>query len=756
MDDQNPFSDLLPVGVGSDNPFADLMPPGRAQQGASPLPNAPARPDPYAGLDDAHHQARQFLDTHPDAQPGVLSSMANKAGQGFTFGWGDEAAAGIRAGLGAIKDTVTGDGPGLSKRYELEKAMQDELLRRASDKTGGWGTAAEVAGGIGSGVGLGSIGNLARGVQGAGIVPQATRVAAGVLSPALEGQTALGRIGSSALQGTALGAVSGAGFADSGHTGEGALGGAVTGAVIGGAVPAAIELAKAGASPIISAAKAWHDPRGYAENQLARTIGRSGMTMQEVDDAIAAAHSSGQTNFTIADALGDAGQSQLAGIMKQPGAARSEAADWLAARNAGMGRNVAAAVDDAFQTQGRTAQQYTNAATNFRDNLADRLYPAAREGAQPVDLSNTMTTLEGLRDPAGVLPGGAVTRGQSPAPAGVERAANFLSPEGLGETTAADFSLVLDRKRQIGDLIGEAVRAGRNYEASQLMRVQEALDTALSTASPRYRMANDTFAQLSRPIDAAEVGKRAATTGRAADNIDVFNAMSAPERGGFRVGYADQLNQGLGGNQVGGRINEMLRGDVADEINRFAAPGRAHELNDVLRRSQTMIATGNKSLGGSPTAELLNSQADVGADAALGVLSNVASGNIPGALRQGVNWAGNRWHGNTEAVRNELIPMLLSTGRYGSSPVPVDLPQIVANIQQRTAASAARGDAFRRGVNSAISPAIVDAIARNDRDVRSTKRSPVVVQPTIATAGPNQTTLRRAPEPVVVETKRRR
>jgi hypothetical protein len=210
---------------------------------------------------------------------------------------------------------------------------------------------------------------------------------------------------------------------------------------------------------------------------------------------------------------------------------------------------------------------------------------------------------------------------------------------------------------------------------------------------------------MSRPIEAVEQGQRAVGRGRAVDNINTFNQMERPGQQGFRVGYADKLNEGLGGPSVGGRINEMLHGDMADEIGTFATPGKADVLNEQLQRSADMIRTGNIANGGSPTAELLSQQGDIGIDP-IAAGSQLLSGNFGGAIKSLLGGLSNGMNGNTEAVRNQLIPMLLS-GKVGGPQGGVNIGNLLQSLQDQTAARQAAGINIRRGISSSILPTIL-------------------------------------------------
>jgi hypothetical protein len=210
---------------------------------------------------------------------------------------------------------------------------------------------------------------------------------------------------------------------------------------------------------------------------------------------------------------------------------------------------------------------------------------------------------------------------------------------------------------------------------------------------------------MSRPIEAVTEGQRAVGRGRAADNINRFNQMERPGQQGFRVGYADKLNEGLGGPSAGGRINEMLHGDVADEIATFASPGRADMLNEQLQRSSDMIRTGNIANGGSPTAELLGQQSDIGIDP-IAAGGQLLSGNIGGAIKSVLGGLSNGMNGNTEAVRNQLIPMLLS-GKIGNGQ-GANLGNLLQSLQDQAAARQAAGINIRRGISSGVLPTFIN------------------------------------------------
>lgn len=649
-------------------------------------PAAPAGPQ----LDAAHQQARDYLNAHPEARPGKGISLLNKVGQGVTMGWGDEAAAGLKAAAGAVGDAVRGfgnpnsGGPGFSKRYELEKAMQDELLKDAADKTGALGTAAEIAGGVGGGV-----------------------LAAGAL-PVLRGTSVLSKIGLGAAEGAGYGAVSGAGMADSGKRLQGAGTGAAIGGALGGALPAVVEVVRH--SPVqgaINTYKAWRDPRGFAEGKVLQSIERSGQSFDDLTNRMTQAAQEGQGNYVLADALGPSGGKQLSSLVKQPGDNADAALQFLRDRQTDSGRRLSGFVSDAFEAP-QTAEQFRGSVTAAREAADAVNYPAAAEGAGRVDMNPVADIIESIRNPSGVP--GQMPVGQSEARPSVERVLRLI--DGVKSGNAGDFNAALDAKQQIGDAIGEAVRAGRTYEASQLMQVKQALDEGLSNASSGYRAANDThagFRQIERAVDAgADVTPRA----RPQDVINDFNNMSIGEQQGFRHGYADRLISGMGG-KPGVNKAAPLTGDFAQqEIGAFAAPGRADQLLRQIQREDQMSNLYSKATGGSPTFELFANAADGGQAAS--AAQNALSGNVMGMAKDlGSLLVGGG--GNTEGVRSHIIDILLNNRLSQPSPVTsnptgvMNFIDMLRRFEAAQAAGAATGQNIRHGVMGGVMPSIMDA-----------------------------------------------
>lgn len=620
------------------NPFDQYFQGG----GAAPAPNQPAgggnpfdqyfqnRAYSEQPVDAAHAQARAWLNQHPDYKPGFASGLAIKAGQGASMGWIDDAV----AGAAAVRDKFSHGGD-LAQNYTLEKAMQDEILKDAGKQTGGWGTAAEVAGGLATGMGAASNG----------------------LTAIRAGQGLLTRAAASAAEGAGYGAISGAGNAGTGRRLDGALEGAMTGGALGAAMPVAVAAAHGLASPVVSNIAARIDPEGAARAHVARYIDRTGRSPADIEQAIADARAAGQHDFVLADALDESGRTALRGMMRAPGEGRNLGTAFLDNRQIDQGLRIQHFANEAFGST-QTAQQH-EAALRAARTAADQVnYPAAGRAA---DFVTPRETLQRFADPSGIP-----TEGVRPgADTGYDAALKLIADR---NGSIVGYDEMLAAKQRIGGLAEEARRAGNAARARELQQVANSLDAQLemATGGPagEYRRANDTHAAYSSAIDAIETGQQ--NYGRAtlpADAATNFNGLRTPaEQQAARVGFKDALVTAMPDTEGGNAARKLIAPGMQDKIQTHAVPGRADPFIDRLQRENTMFRTRNAALGGSPTADILAAQADAGGDPRMlgQVIVDAATGNLRGALMNGLRGIGDKLNGSTEPVRNEALRILFS------------------------------------------------------------------------------------------------
>lgn len=571
-------------------------------------------------------QAKADIDRAKAAGMGE-EGLARRVFQGATFGAGDEILAAAQAPIEMIRQGTFNP----AEAYRYTKAREDMLLDEARERQGGLGTALEVAGGIGSGVGLAK--------AGATFMPRAAGAGVGK------------RIAGTAADGAAYGAV--AGF----NEGEGlddrlaqAGGGAAIGAALGGALPVAGAIA---AKPL-SLGRAIVDPKGAATSHLTRAMQEGGKSADDVANAVAMAAREGQGEYTVADAIGYPGQRMLATVTKAPGEGRTKTVEFLEGRQAGQAGRVSDALSEGFRadTTAKTLRQLQETA---RKAEADLLYGNAREQAGAVDLTKALGLIDKTLTPGATK----VLNPQSSIAddsieAAVRRARSFLTD---GRSQLSDFDAVLRAKQEIDSIIERATKAQNRL----LVPIKNAVDEALEKASAPYAKARAAFRTASEGIDAIDTGRGLARGGRYEDTIATFGTMKPNQQAGARSGYADALIERV---QRGGEGRNAVLPLTAEKFKRelpeLADPRGRDLMMRRLDREKDMFKTRTEALGNSKTAENLADQAAMGVDPE--IMANLLGGNVLAAGRNALSRAVTNLSGYTPAVRDELARLLLQRG----------------------------------------------------------------------------------------------
>jgi hypothetical protein len=560
--------------------------------------------------------------------------------QGATLNTADEILAGVSTPIEMFKRGTINPLEG----YRYAKAAQDLDVDKARESTGALGTAAEILGGAGTGLGLAGNGlTFAR-----SLAPNA-----GLLA----------RSAASAGDSAALGALAGAGDGNSlSERGTNAIQGGAIGGLLGGVAPGAISLGSTALSPLLSNVRARINPEGFARTQVARGVVESGMTPAQIAGDVSRAAQEGQGMFTMADAMGPAGQRMLATTARSPGQAATDVVNFLDNRQAGQGRRVVGALAEGFDSP-QTAQQTAAAMTTSRDNAANAAYGAVRRDAQPVDVTNVLNHIDQQVAPFGV-PHDRI------APDGITgRLLAYRRMLGGGDTnldgSAAgglnDFRAAQMVRQDLSDEVQTAVRAGQGNKARVLGGALRELDTALENSSNGFRQANRNFAQASRNIDAVDQGHTAAMRGRTEDIIPEFRGLTPQGQAGYRAGYVDPLIQQAQGAAFGANKARPLINDAFASESAAIAPMRTQPMMQRrIGREDTMFQTRARVTGNSKTAENMNDDAAMGVDVSL--VKNVLTGNVTGALQSAMSAISNGWNGNTAGVRQEVARMLLQRG----------------------------------------------------------------------------------------------
>lgn len=625
------------------------------QSQLSSSPSAP-KPDKYqqAAIEERDALKAKGIDTG--------AGLTRRLAQGATFNLADEVLAAATTPLEMLKRGTLSPSEG----YNYAKAREDLIMQDARKNTGALGTATEIAGGVGSGLGAARGGfSFAR-----GLAPDA-----GLLS----------RSAASAGDSAAFGALAGAGEGNSiGERFNSAILGGAVGGLLGGLAPGVISLGGAALSPVISNIRARLNPEGFARSQVARSVSESRMTPQQIADEVRQAAAEGQGMFTSADAMGNSGQRLLASTARAPGQARTDVVNFLEGRQGGQGRRISNALAEGFDSP-LTAAQTEARLTAARDAAADAEYGAVRANAGRTDV---VPALNNLDRNIGTGPGQAL---QAPN----DSVESVLRPfrERLARVNPDDFEAVQRIRYDMADTAQNARQQGYGNRARLIGQAVRELDAAMESASTGYRQANRNFAQSTRDIEAVGEGRTAATRGRMEDTIPAFQGLGQGGQQAFRAGYVDPLiaqTQGaaFGVNKARPLINDAFQAEAG-----AMAPGNAL-MQRRIGRENTMFQTRNAATGNSKTAENLADDAAIGVDPTL--VGQVLSGNWSGALRSVIASGSNVLSGNTPAVRQAVADILLTRGQ-GANPAQFQrmIDETVQRIQrvQQMARSMGRGAA---------------------------------------------------------------
>lgn len=595
----------------------------QSQISAAPKSDAP-KPDKYqqAAIEERDALKAKGVDTS--------SGLTRRLVQGATFNLADEALAGAMTPLEMIKRGTFSPREG----YNYAKAREDLNLEDARKNTGVAGTVAEIAGGVGTGLGAAAAGaglTFAR-----NLAPNA-----GLLSRSL----------ASAGDSAAFGALAGGGEGNSiGERFNSALLGGGLGGLLGAAAPGAVSLLGQAASPILSNIKARLNPEGFARGQVARAIQESGVSPNDLSLNMVQAANEGQGAYTLADAMGNAGQRMLSTVARAPGEGRTAVVNALEGRQADQGRRVAAALSEGFDAT-QTAAQRRIAMETARSATADAEYGAARAGAGQV---NVVPAINNIDRTIGTGPGQALQAAND----SIEGA---LRPfrERLARVNPDDFEAVQRIRSDMADMAQNARQQGYGNRARLIGNAVRELDASMEAASPGYQQANRNFAQASRNIDQIAEGRTAATRGRPEDTIPTFQRLTPEGQQAFRTGYADPLIEQAQGAAYGANKARPLTSDAFRDEAAAMAPGNAM-MQRRLGREMTMFETRNQALGGSRTADNLADAEALGVNPTL--VTQVLSGNWSGALRSTLAAGQNALTGNTAQVRQAVSDILLQRG----------------------------------------------------------------------------------------------
>lgn len=617
-----------------------------------------------SGLDKYQQAAideRKALFPNQDAGGSYANAVTSDAGftrrlaHGATLGADNTILAALSTPLEMIKRGTFDPREG----YNYAKAREDLITGEAEKNTGFVGGAAEALGGAVAGGGLAKGGVTAMRFLG----PESGLLARSAASAADAG--ILGGF-SGAMEGNGLG-----------ERAENAIKSGLGGLVVGGAAPTVLGAVKGLLSPVVSNIMARYNPKGYAEGQVARAIHESKIAPDQLSlDAVQAANE-GQGVYTLADAMGNAGQRMLSTVARAPGEGRTAVVQALESRQGDQGRRLSSAFQEAFDAPQTAEQTRARMVENANFEAGHNYAPVKRE-TTPIDVTNPVAIANRAISPAADN----LARAQGAVPtdlrarAGIEQAeAALRDPIGNALKEARSYlaapNLTLSNvnhafraKTNIDMMIAKATENKQGALVAELVPIRDSLDEALARSSSNYASARDAYRTAQRRIEALDLGKLTGSKpGRPEDAIRAFNELpDAEAQTAFRRGYVDPQisyvkNAPFGTNKARPYTSEATR----EELDAFAVPGRADQLQRQIGREQTMFETRNQALGGSRTMDNINDHEAMGVDPH--IVGQILKADWHGAVKTALTAGHNIKSGNTPEVRRQIADILLQSGR---------------------------------------------------------------------------------------------
>ena len=586
--------------------------------------------------------------------------------QGLSFGFSDEAEAGIKALLGRGTYEQNLNAINLAKQ-EFEQASPGAALGSELVGTAPY----MLLGGLGA-------------VRGAERVAQvAPRVAQAISTPVGRTTTALG--GATAIGGASAG-ITGAGQAMPDFRMAGALEAAPVGAAfgLGGTTAARIAPRIPGVQQAFEAGRrAIGLPSGFAERadqKLLQALQRDGVSPA---DALARLQQIKQSNYkpeTIIE-LGGENTRRLADVVAQyPGA--SQAARELAEeRTAGAGQRILSDFRGAFQVNA-SATDLAESLTQQRDRLARPLYQQAySEGGVISDERITrLMKIPQFQD--------AYARARRIAALdGIELPAKASDIEEVGGFDLRTLDYI---KRGLDDVLFTGKQPGSGIGKTELSKLKERRSefvSVLDEVGPAsYKEARNVYAGATEVLDAIEEGKKFATMD-ARQLQRTFDRLSDSEKEGFKIGVYDAVRTNVNKGADGADVLRRIWGspEKRDQLSVFLGQDAFQDLSQQLLRERVIRQTDVRMMGGSQTQPRTLAQREF--EGAEELIPMVAQQGL-GGLRQ---YALRTMTGPGQPTAEALAPTLFSTDVGKQIEALTRLQRLDDLLRQQAAAAGAVG-----------------------------------------------------------------
>ena len=542
------------------------------------------------------------------------AEAARAVGQGVTFGFGEEAEAGIRSALGQ----------GQYKDIRNQLRLQQAQFQKENPYIS---TGLEIAGGLTTPAGIYGLGSKAL-LKG--------------------GTTALGNIGRGAAIGGAAGAVTGAGVApELQNIPRSALYYGAGGTAIGGAAVPAIALTGRGLRSIAQGL-GLGQKEAIATRKLSETLQKENLTPTDVRTVLDEYRNVGVPEATIAD-LGANLQKLGYSSYIIPSKAKTTTEKFLQERTAGLPSQL---VEGLTQKSGVEAKQfgfdYITDLANKQQTQSRKLYPKAYSKDIPAEPFRKYADRDLFKQAYTEAQKSADALGQPLPSLDALQNADFVPTSLLH-----DIKIGLDRvyTKEVEPITGKVSGYG-----ADIAKVKREFNDAIKEYNPEYKLANKKFADSAELQNAYKTGNDYLKMSES-ELINNLKDMRPAEKEAFRVGMLSKVKDNLSTFEGVDFTKKVFGSDRKRSALRtaFDSSKSYDEFIKQVEGQKQLIQTSRKVLGGSPTVENLAAAQD------LQDIAPLASGNVTGFLSNLAGRGVSRAGGIRPSVAEELQKRLFTT-----------------------------------------------------------------------------------------------
>lgn len=586
----------------------------------------------------------------PDALSGATQSLV----KGMTLGAGDwvKAAGGTVGDV--IADTVQGKPMAISEAFQRNLALERAKGKAFEKAYPATAIASEL------------VGSLAMPLPGSNAA------------------TLPGRIAESAAIGAGTGGISGALNAEGGMAdmAEGAIKGAAVGGGLGTVVPIAARGVGGVIAPFVN--RMVRKPEDVATARLAGLLADAEITPAQ---AAARAKASGGSLLDADPILRGEAERIVTGGKK----AGAEIERAMTERAAGRGDRLASVVNKSLKPD-----DYLEAEARIMGRLRTEAAPHYQKAYDEGRSINDPAINAILETPAGAA---ALDKA-------VEKMKNKMIPLGpvnaAGQMSGLSLQTLDQVKRALDDKIGEAVRAGRKSEASDLLELKGALVGKMDDVSPSYRIARETFGDEASVKEALEAGRDVFKENAMTQAVNVAK-MGPLERDAFRTGAALAISERMGSKPDTGDIagaivgNKNLRAKLRPM---FDKESEYRNFVTQFQREKGLLETERRVMQGSPTARRQALREDA-KDTGIAEVALAARGGVMPFLGASYKAAKDWAAGLSPEANLAISRALLSRDPKVLQNVAAQIglaPEVVRAMQLRMAETSNRGVAATSGL----------------------------------------------------------